>query len=98
MRFPPQTGERRPFSRTSFQGLFARFREQAEEAGVPIRELYSVTTDISDIILDIAATFAVDQVILGATRRSALWRTMKGDVIQGVAAHLPERTSLLIRT
>jgi nucleotide-binding universal stress UspA family protein len=76
--------------------MFARVREEAKALGVPIRELYAVTSDVADTILDFAATFAVDRVILGATQRGALWRTMKGDIIQGVAQHLPERTTLLI--
>lgn len=76
--------------------MFAGIREQAKELGVPIRELYAVTFDVADTILDFAATFGVDRVILGATQRGALWRTMKGDIIQGVAQHLPERTTLLI--
>jgi hypothetical protein len=33
---------------------------------------------------------------LGTTRRGVLWRAMKGDVIQQVAAHLPERITLLV--
>ncbi len=76
--------------------MFARIRDEAKALGVPIRELYAVTSDVADTILDFAATFAVDRVILGATQRGALWRTMKGDIIQGVAQHLPERTTLLI--
>ncbi len=76
--------------------MFAGIREQAKALGVPIRELYAVTYDVADTILDFAATFAVDRVILGATQRGTLWRTMKGDIIQGVAQHLPERTTLLI--
>jgi amino acid transporter len=78
------------------RGLFEMVRTEAKELGVPIREIYAVTSDIADTILDFAATFAADRVILGSTQRGALWRTMKGDVIQGVAQHLPERTTLLI--
>lgn len=78
------------------QTMFARLREEAKALGVPLRELYAVTSDVADTVLDFAATFAVDRVILGATQRGALWRTMKGDIIQGVAQHLPERTTLLI--
>lgn len=80
------------------QSMFARLREEAKALGVPLRELYAVTSDVADTILDFAATFAVDRVILGATQRGALWRTMKGDIIQGVAQHLPERTTLLIHS
>jgi len=76
--------------------LFARIREQAEAEGVPVKLIYTVTDNIADAILDFSATLGVERVILGATQRGALWRTMKGDIIQGVAQHLPERTTLLI--
>ena len=71
-------------------------KEQADAAGVPIRFLYTVADNISETIVDFAVTYGVNQVIVGTTKRGALWRTMKGDVIQGVAQHLPERTQLLI--
>jgi len=71
-------------------------QEQAEAAGVPIRFLYTVADNISETIVDFAVTYGVNQVIIGTSKRGALWRTMKGDVIQGVAQHLPERTQLLI--
>lgn len=78
------------------QKAFANVKELAQAAGVPVRLLYTVTSDIADAILDFSATFGVERVILGATQRGSLWRTMKGDIIQGVAQHLPERTTLLI--
>lgn len=70
--------------------------EQAAAAGVPIKFLYTVADNIAETIVDFAVTYGVNQVIIGTTKRGALWRTMKGDVIQGVAQHLPERTQLLI--
>ena len=78
------------------QAMFQNVKQLAEEYGVPVHLLYTVTSDIADAILDFAATLGVERVILGVTQRGALWRTMKGDVIQGVAQHLPERTTLLI--
>ncbi|MBX6315261.1 MAG: amino acid permease [Isosphaeraceae bacterium] len=78
------------------QELFDRVREQAQAAGVPLRLLYGVARDIPDAILDMAVTHGADLLLLGATRRGALWKAMKGDVIQGVAEHLPERVGLLI--
>ncbi len=71
-------------------------QEQAATAGVPIRFLYTVADNIAETIVDFAVTYGVNQVIIGTTKRGALWRTMKGDVIQGVAQHLPDRTQLLI--
>lgn len=71
-------------------------QEQAAAAGVPCRFLYTVADNIAETIVDFAVTYGVNQVIIGATKRGTLWRTMKGDVIQGVAQHLPERTQMLI--
>ena len=74
-----------------------QIQEQALAAGVPIRFLYTVADNIAETIVDFAVTYGVNRVIIGATKRGALWRTMKGDVIQGVALHLPEQTQLLIQ-
>ena len=76
--------------------LFERLRTQANEAGVPLRLLYGVARDIPDAILDMAVTHGADMLLLGLTRRGTLWKAMKGDVIQGVAEHLPENIGLLI--
>jgi amino acid transporter len=76
--------------------LFERVRDQARGAGVPLRLLYGVARDIPDAILDMAVTHGADLLLLGTTRRGTLWRTMKGDVIQGVAEHLPESIGMLI--
>ncbi len=80
------------------QQMFAQIKDQAAHAGVPIRCLYAVAEDVSDAILDIAVTHGVDTLLLGATQRGGLWRTMKGDVIQQVAQYLPESISLLIHS
>ena len=74
-----------------------QIQEQALAAGVPARFLYTVADNIAETIVDFAVTYGVNRVIIGATKRGALWRTMKGDVIQGVAQHLPEATQLLIQ-
>jgi nucleotide-binding universal stress UspA family protein len=76
--------------------MFADFRAQAEAAGVPAYFLYSPAYDIGDAILEMASTQAVDILLLGTTQRGVMWRAMKGDVIQQVAAQLPERITLLV--
>jgi nucleotide-binding universal stress UspA family protein len=76
--------------------LFERLRTMASEAGVPLRLLYGVARDIPDAILDMAVTHGADLLLLGTTRRGALWKAMKGDVIQAVAEQLPESVDLLI--
>lgn len=76
--------------------LFERLRDQSREAGIPLRLLYGVARDIPDAILDMAVTHGADLLLLGTTRRGALWKAMKGDVIQAVAEQLPENVGLLI--
>jgi nucleotide-binding universal stress UspA family protein len=76
--------------------LFASVKEQADAAGVPVYFLYSVAYDVAEAILETAATYAVDTLLLGTTQRGMLWRAMKGDVIQQVAYELPERITLLV--
>lgn len=78
------------------QALFDRLRGQSREAGVPLRLLYGVTTDVPFAILDMAVTHGADTLMLGATRRGVMWRMMKGDVISAVAEQLPEGIDLLI--
>ncbi|MCI0455488.1 MAG: amino acid permease [Gemmataceae bacterium] len=78
------------------QELFRQIEQQAAEAGVPVRFLYAVAWDVAEAILEMAATYGVDLVLVGASQRGGLWRTMKGDILQEVAQHLPERISLLI--
>jgi hypothetical protein len=41
-------------------------------------------------------THGADMLLLGTTRRGALWKAMKGDVIQTVAEQLPESVGLVI--
>lgn len=75
------------------------FRE-AERLGaaehVPVKGIYAVARDVAEAILETAATHGVDLLLLGASQRGGLWRTMKGDVLQEVAQYLPERINLLI--
>lgn len=78
------------------KALFDRMREQAAAAGVPLRLLYGVSDDIPYAILDMAVTHGADLLLMGTTRRGALWKFMKGDVIQAVAEQLPEGIGLLI--
>jgi amino acid transporter/nucleotide-binding universal stress UspA family protein len=78
------------------QLLFQQVCEAAAAAGVSVRPLYAVSSDVADAILEFAVTYGVDLLILGAPQRGRLWRLMKGDVIQQVAQYLPERITLLI--
>ncbi|TWT41668.1 Universal stress protein family protein [Phycisphaerae bacterium RAS1] len=76
--------------------LFADAQTRAVEADVPLQLIYSAGGKAADAILDFAATYAVDLVILGVSRRAALLRALHGDVITTVADHLPVESTLLI--
>jgi nucleotide-binding universal stress UspA family protein len=76
--------------------LFSDIQTMADDAGVSVYFLYSVAYDVAEAILETAATFAVDTLLLGTTKRGMLWRAMKVDVMQEVAAQLPERITLLV--
>ena len=76
--------------------LLRAAREMAREQGVPLQDIYCVSPDPADVILDFAATYAVDMVILGVSRRAGVLRALRGDVINGVAANLPAESTLLI--
>lgn len=74
--------------------LFRRI--QREAADLQINPLYSVSDSPADTIIDLAATFGVDTVILGGSRRAALVKLLKGNVVTRVATHLPENIRLVV--
>ncbi len=89
----PMTVEEDPEAWAMFQMVK---KMAAEKGGVPVRLIYTEATNIAEVVLDLAVTYGVDSLILGSTQRGALWRALKGDVIQQVALYLPEKIPLLI--
>jgi nucleotide-binding universal stress UspA family protein len=80
------------------RALFDRVGIQAREAGVPLRTSYQVTHDGPATILEAARALAADVVLMEATHRNVFWRALKGDEIQTVLMHLPDRVSLVLHT
>ncbi len=76
--------------------VFALAAELAREHKVPFMPIYCVAESIGEMITDFAATYGADYVILGVTKRGAVFRALRGDVINEVATHLPPETKLLI--
>jgi len=74
--------------------LFTRL--DAEAHGVKVHKLYSVSDSPADTIIEIAATFGVDAVVLGGSRRATLVNLLKGNVVTRVAANLPESMHLIV--
>jgi amino acid transporter/nucleotide-binding universal stress UspA family protein len=67
-----------------------------EELGVPVLPVYAVSSEPASTILDSAATLGVDYLMLGATHRLSMARLLKGNVVEQVAAGLPEDIQLII--
>jgi nucleotide-binding universal stress UspA family protein/L-asparagine transporter-like permease len=74
--------------------LFTRLEHDA--VGLKLNKLYSVSDSPADTIIDIAATFGVDSVVLGGSRRATLVNLLKGNVVARVAANLPESMHLIV--
>ena len=67
-----------------------------EELGVPVLPVYAVSNEPASTILDSAATLGVDYLMLGASHRLSMARLLKGNVVEQVAAGLPEDIQLVI--
>ena len=76
------------------KALFTRLETEAR--GLKVNKLYSVSDSPADTIIDIAATFGIDSVILGGSRRATLVNLLKGNVVARVAANLPESMHLIV--
>jgi len=76
------------------RALFSRL--ESESRGLHVDKLYSISDSPADTIIDIAATFGVDSVVLGGSRRAALVNLLKGNVVTRVAANLPESMHLIV--
>src|SRR5262249_37013701 len=76
------------------RNLFGRLENEAK--GLKVNKLYSISDSPADTIIDIAATFGVDTVILGGSRRATLVNLLKGNVVARVAANLPESMHLIV--
>ena len=95
--YGPPSGEIfRPEDDPEAFAVFAHATKTAREKGVPYVPIYTVARKASEVILDFAGTYAADYVIMGVTRRGALFRALRGYVIAEVATYLPPETKLLI--
>lgn len=78
------------------RAVFRKAAELCHAAGVAMIPVYAVSPDVAYAILDQAATYNVDSVLMGVSRQGTLLRALRGDVLTAVADHLPADISLLI--
>jgi nucleotide-binding universal stress UspA family protein len=70
--------------------------ELCRQDSVPVLPLYTISESPAAAILDLAATFGVDILMLGAPHRRSLVQLLKGNVVTEVANSLPENIQLVI--
>lgn len=74
--------------------LFSRLEREA--ADLKVHKLYSISDAPAETITDLAATFGVDTVILGGSKRAKLVNLLKGNVVTQVASSLPDTIRLVV--
>jgi nucleotide-binding universal stress UspA family protein len=66
------------------------------ERDVNVLPVYAVSQDAASTIVDLAATMAIDFLVIGASQRPAMTKLLRGSVATNVAQHLPESIHLVI--
>jgi amino acid transporter/nucleotide-binding universal stress UspA family protein len=75
---------------------FRKAQEVCTKAEVPLVPIYAVSPDVSYTILDFAATYSVNALLMGVSRRGTMLRALHGDTLTAVADQLPQDIPLLI--
>ena len=78
--------------------IFQEADTLCKEAHVTLFPMYVVHDSPAEIILDYAATYGVDALVMGVSRRGPVWRTFHGDVMREVMEYLPENIPLIIHS
>jgi nucleotide-binding universal stress UspA family protein len=77
-------------------GIEEHVDQICSEGGVDYQIISIPSYDVGYTIAEQAATFGVDRVILGATRRNVLENMLRGSVIRSLSSYLPEDVQLII--
>jgi amino acid transporter len=93
---PRQTGRPKWQDDPQASAIMSLILKLGEEYGVPVLPVYVVSLDPAATILDLAATLGADYLMLGAQHRFTMAKLLKGNVVERVAAGLPEDIQLLI--
>jgi K+-sensing histidine kinase KdpD len=71
------------------QKIFARFLELGHEAGVPVIPVYDQGPDAAVLMAETAATYGVEKIFIGTTRRGTLHHLIKGHFQRQLETLLP---------
>jgi hypothetical protein len=71
------------------QRTFARFLDMGHEAGVPVIPVYDVGADAAVLMAEHAAMYGCERVLIGTSRKGALYHLIKGHFQQHLESLLP---------
>ncbi len=75
---------------------FRLAQKHCDKLATPMVPIYAVSPDVAWSVLDFAATYGVNALLMGVSRRGALLRVLQGDTLTSVADQLPQDIPLLI--
>jgi amino acid transporter/nucleotide-binding universal stress UspA family protein len=78
------------------QAIMSLMMKMGAEQGVNVMPVYLQSEDAASTILDLAATLGIDYLMIGSSHRLTMTKLLKGDVVEKVAAGLPEDIQLVI--
>ena len=78
--------------------VFKNAEQMVKEAGLKMVPLYAVSDSPAEVIVDYAATFGVDALIMGISRRGPILKALHGDVLRETIEYLPKNIQLVIHT
>jgi amino acid transporter len=87
-----------PPERPNEEGLesLSSAMEEAERYGMELVPIWTVSHSASEAIARAAAALGVDGVMVGVSRRSAIYHLLRGHVVKGLASKLPRNCHLIL--
>ena len=70
--------------------------EEAERYGVELVPIWTVSHSAAEAIARAADALGVDGVMVGVSRRSAIYHLLRGHVVKGLASRLPRNCHLIL--
>ena len=70
--------------------------EEAEQYGMELIPIWTVSHSASEAIARAATALGVDGVMVGVSRRSAIYHLLRGHVVKGLASKLPRNCHLIL--
>lgn len=70
--------------------------EEARKLGVELIPIWTISYNAAEAIARVAEALNVDGVMVGVSRRNALYRLLRGQVVKGLARRLPKNCHLIL--